>query len=83
MLSDSFDSHPSCQAHQGRINALAVAPATHRRAALEVCTASEDGSCVVWDVEGGAQLAMLRSPTNFAGVAYHPHGFQLVTVGAQ
>ena len=72
------------QAHHGRINALAVAPPPpHRRAPLEVCTASADGSCVVWDLstEGGAQLAMLRSPTNFLGVAFHPDGAQLVTVG--
>lgn len=72
------------QAHHGRINALAVAPPTpHRRVALEVCTASADGSCVVWDVHSGAQLAMLRSPTNFGGVVYHPNGCQLVTIGAR
>lgn len=71
------------QAHQARINHIAVAPTTFDSTShtLECCTAATDGSCMVWNVTTGARIAMLSRPCSFTGVVYHPDASQLVTVG--
>ncbi|XP_060883410.1 cilia- and flagella-associated protein 52 [Labrus mixtus] len=48
----------------------------------KVCvTASEDGSCVIWDIERFKSLRLLLANTMFRSVCYHPEEYQIITGG--
>jgi len=45
-------------------------------------SASDDGSCIIWDMETYARKGALMSQTNFFSVMYHPDNSQLLTCGS-
>ncbi|KAG5188196.1 flagellar associated protein putative: flagellar associated protein [Tribonema minus] len=45
-------------------------------------TSSEDGSCIVWDLERGVRSQAMFEPTVFKSVAYHPDESQYLTCGS-
>lgn len=63
--------------HRGPVNAVVC-----NQAGTQVVSASEDGSCIVWDVQRGVRIHALFEPTVFNGVLYHPDESQYLTCGA-
>lgn len=55
--------------------------AAEGNSAIECCSCSSDGSCIVWDLQRECRLAVMRAHALFTGSVYHPDGSQVVTVG--
>lgn len=78
----------SLKEHQGAITCIALAPGDagatggQQQPPPQCCSASADGTCVVWDLGRELRTAVVRGGAPFQGVAFHPDGAQLVTVGA-
>eukprot|EP00696_Hemimastix_kukwesjijk_P004816 gnl/Hemi2/16160_TR5363_c0_g1_i3.p1 gnl/Hemi2/16160_TR5363_c0_g1~~gnl/Hemi2/16160_TR5363_c0_g1_i3.p1 ORF type:complete len:512 (-),score=167.19 gnl/Hemi2/16160_TR5363_c0_g1_i3:116-1651(-) len=66
----------SMKEHRGRINAIRI-----RNNDLQCVTASDDGTCVIWNIQEGVRASVLAAATFFRAVCYHPDESQLVTTG--
>jgi WD40 repeat protein len=73
------------------IQAMAISWKEHRGAVTcvkvsttnEQCvTSSEDGSCIVWDLDRGVRLLAMFEPTVFKSIVYHPDESQYLTCGS-
>eukprot|EP00769_Ergobibamus_cyprinoides_P004422 gnl/Ergobibamus_cyprinoides/62.p2 GENE.gnl/Ergobibamus_cyprinoides/62~~gnl/Ergobibamus_cyprinoides/62.p2 ORF type:complete len:164 (+),score=28.15 gnl/Ergobibamus_cyprinoides/62:1293-1784(+) len=47
----------------------------------EVLSASEDGSCLIWDLATGTRSVSIQAPTLFRGACYLPDDSQILTCG--
>eukprot|EP01013_Petalomonas_cantuscygni_P012130 TRINITY_DN2583_c0_g1_i1.p1 TRINITY_DN2583_c0_g1~~TRINITY_DN2583_c0_g1_i1.p1 ORF type:complete len:648 (-),score=132.40 TRINITY_DN2583_c0_g1_i1:302-2245(-) len=63
--------------HKHTVNAIAVSPV-----APEVCTASDDGTCIIWDLARRLRRNIVYAQTYFRSVAYLPDGSQFLTTGS-
>eukprot|EP00163_Fabomonas_tropica_P027387 TRINITY_DN525_c0_g1_i2.p1 TRINITY_DN525_c0_g1~~TRINITY_DN525_c0_g1_i2.p1 ORF type:complete len:628 (+),score=192.17 TRINITY_DN525_c0_g1_i2:410-2293(+) len=73
---DSQTMIASMKEHRGRVNDIAV-----RDNDMEAISASNDGSCVVWDLERFARSASMLASTYFKAVVYFPDASQMLTAG--
>jgi len=62
--------------HRGPISSIAV-----MRDNTQAVTASEDGSCIVWDIVNYLRLNAMFANTNFSTIRYHPDESQYLTTG--
>lgn len=69
----------STKEHKATVNAVYVA-----RNCAECISASDDGSCIVWDISGCSKMVrsnILYAQTFFKDLSYLPDESQLITVG--
>lgn len=67
----------SWKEHRGAVNCVKV---SHDNA--QCVTGSEDGSCIVWDLERGVRALAMFEPTVFNSIVYHPDESQYLTCGS-
>eukprot|EP00128_Syssomonas_multiformis_P006655 Colp12_sorted_trinity150504_noHs@14952 len=52
-----------------------------RKSDTECASASNDGSCIIWDLKRFVRNQVMFAATMFKSVAYHPDESQLITIG--
>merc|ERR1719183_1895237 len=68
----------SLKDHKKAITCISTNPKNPKH----VITASEDGSCIVWNLDTKGRLHCLMATTSFMGVKYLGDETQIVTVGS-
>jgi len=63
--------------HKATINAIAIL-----RDDTECISASDDGSCILWDLQRHVRRNIVSSPTYFKSAAYYVDESQLLTTGS-
>lgn len=66
----------------GRRDAASVTGLHLRHDDKEVVSSSDDGSCIVWDMERLVRTNAVFASTLFKRAQYHPDGSQLLTCGS-
>lgn len=67
----------SLKEHKSSVSAIKIRPD-----GKECVSASDDGSCIIWDIARGSRLQAMFAPTMFKDVLYHPDESQLLTCGS-
>jgi WD40 repeat protein len=67
----------SLKEHKAAISAIQVRPDD-----LEMVSASEDGSCIVWDLVNHVRCNAFFATTKFRSIRYHPDESQFITCGS-
>ena len=74
---DSQTMEASMKEHKATVNAICL------RASDQQCvTASDDGSCIVWDLQRFVRSNIMYSQTYFKAVAYFQDESQILTTGS-
>lgn len=66
----------SLKEHKGPVNVIRL-----NEDDTEAVTSSDDGSCIIWSLEGQSRINTLFASNQFKSVAYHPDQSQFVTTG--
>eukprot|EP00697_Spironema_sp_BW2_P001386 gnl/Spiro4/11853_TR6255_c0_g1_i1.p1 gnl/Spiro4/11853_TR6255_c0_g1~~gnl/Spiro4/11853_TR6255_c0_g1_i1.p1 ORF type:complete len:753 (-),score=171.46 gnl/Spiro4/11853_TR6255_c0_g1_i1:44-2206(-) len=66
----------SMKEHRGRVNCIRI-----RSNDQQCVSASDDGSCVIWNISEALRFNILTASTFFRAVCYHPDESQLLTAG--
>jgi len=67
----------SMKDHKGPVNSINMKPSSDD----ECVSASNDGSCIIWDLTTFKRHASLFGNTLFKSAKYHPDGSQIITAG--
>lgn len=67
----------SLKEHKGVVNAVALI-----RSGAEALSASDDGSCLLWDVARAARTSAMYAQTYFRDLATHPDEEEVLTAGS-
>jgi WD40 repeat protein len=67
----------SLKEHKASVSSIKIRPD-----GKECVSASDDGSCIIWDIARGSRLQAMFAPTMFKDVLYHPDESQLLTCGS-
>ncbi|XP_002736733.1 cilia- and flagella-associated protein 52-like [Saccoglossus kowalevskii] len=63
--------------HKGKVACIRL-----RKTVAECVSASEDGTCIIWDLQNFLRKQVIFANTLFKCVCYHPEEFQIVTSGS-
>jgi WD40 repeat protein len=67
----------SLKEHRQAVNCIKV-----NKDGMQAISASNDGSCIVWDLQRYVRLTALFEPNMFNSVLYHPDESQMLTCGS-